>query len=555
MATQAAHILIEGPGHSGTALELREGITALGRLPSNDVILHGDLVSRHHARILFFDGRASIQDLGSHNGTWVNGDRVATQPLAPGDDVRVGNFKITFSFGEVPAARAETEDDRDAIVLTPFRGETIAPTMTPRDASLPAKDSLPPDVDTRDPASSHVIEQLSRLDNASPADTPTRLMMIRLRIAEAAAASDTVSDFVGKVLGIVLADHESAIAAFYRVLPGEAVPMLIAADGPGVQAGSSIPMSKGVLRWSVAKNYTVFSQDVAKDVRFQTGQSVMDIGEEARALVCAPVSRDNRVLGVLYVSRSIAAPFNHDAVDVIEAVAHLCAPTFDRLEQRRRDREVVSAREALSRFHGPDVVEQLLARSGTGERPLLEGRTCTVCCADIQGFTALAERLPAEQVTELLAAHYEQMCGIVFAHGGTVLGQMGDGIVAVFGAPTSAGNDGERTISAALAMRVAFDKLVANRPEIGPRRLRFGVNTGWTLSGPIGTGARTQYKLIGEPVDLARKIQAMAAPGALVISAETEMLVREHFRIQTIGIQQIRGRREPIELFEVIGQV
>ena len=87
----SAYIIIHGPGHDGTRLQLREGITSFGRLPSNDVILLGDLVSRHHARITYFEGRATLQDLGSHNGTFVNGIRVRNAiPINEGDLIELG---------------------------------------------------------------------------------------------------------------------------------------------------------------------------------------------------------------------------------------------------------------------------------------------------------------------------------------------------------------------------------------------------------------------------------------------------------------------------------
>lgn len=111
MADHAAYIVIQGPGHNDTRIALREGITSFGRLPSNDVILLGDLVSRNHARIIFFDGKASLQDLGSHNGSWVNEERIATRALNPGDALRIGNFKVTFLRGVAGDAIADFVDE------------------------------------------------------------------------------------------------------------------------------------------------------------------------------------------------------------------------------------------------------------------------------------------------------------------------------------------------------------------------------------------------------------------------------------------------------------
>lgn len=129
----SAYIVIEGPGHDGTRLPLREGITSFGRLPSNDVILLGDLVSRHHSRITFFEGRATLQDLGSHNGSWVNGEQVQSKVLKEGDVCRVGNFRVAFHPGEISSAGF---DDMTAAEQQRLEAKTATP---PAVAILPAQ--------------------------------------------------------------------------------------------------------------------------------------------------------------------------------------------------------------------------------------------------------------------------------------------------------------------------------------------------------------------------------------------------------------------------------
>ena len=110
MAEHAAYIVIQGPGHNDTRIALREGITSFGRLPSNDVILLGDLVSRNHARIIFFDGKASLQDLGSHNGSWVNEERIATR----GRFIEAGaGISVEAEQEKRNGNRRESEDDHD----------------------------------------------------------------------------------------------------------------------------------------------------------------------------------------------------------------------------------------------------------------------------------------------------------------------------------------------------------------------------------------------------------------------------------------------------------
>ena len=95
MGDHTAYIVIQGPGHNDTRIALREGITSFGRLPSNDVILLGDLVSRHHARITEAGGAWTVEDLGARNGTYVNGARVqhSTQ-LKHEDEITIANNRI-----------------------------------------------------------------------------------------------------------------------------------------------------------------------------------------------------------------------------------------------------------------------------------------------------------------------------------------------------------------------------------------------------------------------------------------------------------------------------
>jgi len=561
MAGEAAFIIIEGPGHDGTPIPLREGITSLGRLPSNDVILLGDLVSRHHSRILFFDGKASMQDLGSHNGSWVNGERVTTCPVKNGDVLRVGNFRISFRQGDEAELRALEEASKrrplqgsDEITIPPEVGgedralDTLA-AMPPLDEEI----QLPEHVRARDPSSSALVVELDRVAaGASTGDRTTLLLMYRA--TDAMSRASTIGEFLEEALELTLDQLDAAVGAFFRVVPGEPEPVLVCARGPGIEPGTRPPVSTAVLRWTLARNRTVFTPDVADDLRFNTEGSVMEMSHETRSLVCAPLSDGDNAIGALYVSRPALTQFTDAHVDTIEAMAHLCATGIARIDHRRTEIQEGLARESLARFHSPDVVERVLKESKTGipDRGLA-GRTGTVCFSDIQGFTALAERMRPGDVSEFLDVYLERMSGVIFAHRGTITKLLGDGIVAVFGAPYSYGNDAARAVSAALEMRAAFDKLAARRQDIGPRRLRFGINTGWILSGMIGSMDRLEYTVIGETVNIAARIQAAAAPGAIVVGPETESLVRDHFRTQDIGRQQIRGRKEPLPIFEVVG--
>lgn len=109
MTPPAAYVVIDGPGFEGAVFALKEGITTIGRLPANDIVLSDGGVSRHHARISFFEDRALFQDLGSHNGSLVNGETVTTCPLQGGDRISVGAFQLSFRRGPIPNAAGRDE--------------------------------------------------------------------------------------------------------------------------------------------------------------------------------------------------------------------------------------------------------------------------------------------------------------------------------------------------------------------------------------------------------------------------------------------------------------
>lgn len=113
----SAYVVIDGPGFDGKIVPLKEGITTIGRLPANDIVLADGLVSRQHARISFFEDRATFQDLGSHNGSQVNSQTVSTRLLKGGDRIQLGSFQLSFRRGPMPNL-PDPSTDRPAVPET-----------------------------------------------------------------------------------------------------------------------------------------------------------------------------------------------------------------------------------------------------------------------------------------------------------------------------------------------------------------------------------------------------------------------------------------------------
>ena len=171
-----------------------------------------------------------------------------------------------------------------------------------------------------------------------------------------------------------------------------------------------------------------------------------------------------------------------------------------------------------------------------------ERRIVTVLFADIVGYTAMAEFRDPEQVKRLIDSCFERLVHDVRSFGGTVDKILGDGIVALFGAPVTHEDDPERAVRAALRMQETV-RAYRIGPE-GPLRMRIGVNTGEVLVGALRAGG--DYTAMGDVVNSAARLQASAPPGGVLVGDATHALSQEAIGYQPFGEIEIRGREQTL---------
>jgi class 3 adenylate cyclase/tetratricopeptide (TPR) repeat protein len=184
-----------------------------------------------------------------------------------------------------------------------------------------------------------------------------------------------------------------------------------------------------------------------------------------------------------------------------------------------------------------------------------ERKRVTVLFVDVSGFTALSESLDPEQVHELMTRAFELMLAEVHRYEGTVNQFLGDGIMALFGAPIAHEDHARRAILAALGIRDALD---AYHRELESRRginfrVRQGVNSGLVVVGSIGQDLRMDYTAVGDTTNVAARLLQAAAPGRIVISDATRRLSAGHFKLSAVGPIAAKGKREPLKAWEVVG--
>jgi adenylate cyclase len=220
------------------------------------------------------------------------------------------------------------------------------------------------------------------------------------------------------------------------------------------------------------------------------------------------------------------------------------------------ERERIRIKETFKQYVAPDVIEAVLKdpedlRIG-GQEKLL-----TVLFSDLAGFTAFSERLSPNQVIEILGAYHDLMTEQLFAHQGTLVGYMGDELIALFGAPVEQADQAQRACATALAMRDHRNALGDEWVKMGRPRLRArtGINSGTMLVGNIGSKYRFQYSVLGDPVNLASRLENISKVYGteIIIGEQTAHLVEGFFTLRQLDLVRVVGRQQALKIFELLG--
>jgi class 3 adenylate cyclase len=231
---------------------------------------------------------------------------------------------------------------------------------------------------------------------------------------------------------------------------------------------------------------------------------------------------------------------------------------FDQIELSARVRSLLRTKalqdrlgDLLGRYVSANVAAEALrdpfAVSLGGDR-----RYVTTLFADVRGYTALAAEHPPEATLDLLNGYLSVVNDAVEGHGGTVADLLGDGVFAFFGAPVMHSDDAERAVRAAIALQAAVMRLeIPLMPDV---RLQAGVGitSGEVIAGNVGSERRMHYAVVGDPVNVAARLQATAGPGQILIDEPTHEAVRDLIQAQDLGSLRLNGRTAWVHAFNVI---
>ena len=198
----------------------------------------------------------------------------------------------------------------------------------------------------------------------------------------------------------------------------------------------------------------------------------------------------------------------------------------------------------------PDVLQEVLRIGGEGSGFGGDRRTLTVMFADIRGFTGISERLPPEDVVQMLNGYLGAAADVILAHKGSIDKFIGDAVMALFGAPAPLENHALQAVRAALAMQKKFAETAA----AGGQRASFGIgiNTGAGIVGMIGSESVKSYTAIGDVVNVAARLEGEARAGEILITDDTYRLIADEVDVEELGSIYVKGRVTPVAVHKVI---
>lgn len=545
----------------------------IGRAKDNDIILNDRRVSRKHA---FFsregDGYKLVDGVfedgeltRSVNKVFVNGAPMLEKMLEDGDVIVIGESRLEITLAEessaeipLPKPRSPKTDDRV------FNAPTVIKGTTGVDF-----DDNPLGQTQVQISANEIIGRQSHLSLESALATPDEIKDLR-RKAKILELLFEMSKSLGTVFDLKEI-FEKATDLIFRGTPADRVVALIAdetLDGKILdyslypvavrtrdekieELTEKLTISRTITQKVMRDKVALLSQDAKTDEQFLGAESIVSQG--VRSTICAPLITESNVHGVLYADRlDPFAAFSADHLELISAVSAQTAVTVETVKAHKRLAREEVARANYSRFMPEYVVKQLLINPDSFR---LGGanQTVTVLFADIRGFTAISEKENPEKVVNLLNTYFSAMTEIIFDHGGTLDKYIGDGLMAIFGAPTATEEDALNAVKAAVTMQ---KRLVSLNEELraegtGPISIGIGLHTGEATIGYIGSERRSEYTAIGDTVNLASRLESNARGGQILMSEATAEASGNLIPVNHLEPLTVKNRVQPVSVLEI----
>jgi adenylate cyclase len=529
-------LLITDPAEQTQIFEVSNPTVGIGRAASNDLVLDHPSVSRHHARLSMLPGdTVLLNDLGSLNGVFVNGTQVQEHRLADGDTIHIGMYVLKYESGRHKAVHVETGATTAPALARLTSPELLTALHAPQEVAAP-------------PVPSAVSpERLADLEREN------KLLKLLLGVGKTLSSALQLEDVMQRVMELVfqMENVERGFVMLYDERGGFKPAVLMYKDERMKKDPRGVVLSRTMIERVMTERLPLLILDVEGDERFSSSESLRLSG--IRSAMCAPLIFKDRVFGLFYVD-CLSKPygFSKEELSIFAVIAAEAALSFDSARSHEELSRRAIERKALERFLSPAIVEKILANPDEVQLGG-ENQTATVLFSDIRGFTRMSEKMEPARVVELLNEYFTEMTEVIFENGGTLDKYLGDGIMALFGAPIARVDDAERAVKTAIEMQRALDRLNREWLSRGQPRLEAGVgiNTGVVTAGNIGSAQRMDYTVIGDAVNLASRLCSLAQGGQILVSDSTFSQLSQALAARRLEPIRVKGRETPVDVYEI----
>jgi adenylate cyclase len=578
---------------------------SLGRHPDSTIQILDKIVSKEHCRIALEGDTWMLEDLDSLNGTFLNGGRLnGKRPLVHGDEFSLGATRARFELDtrerNSTADMGPTAQRGQAVETAPRAGvepvvpePTRAPSghksaliATPRsvesfEAAAPARGSpntVAGAARTASSAAAHTLLAAS----PPPVEVNQQGREIGTQIAAQEQGFRPFQEVSGNPTQMA-ADYErlrlshelsreiclerdrttllnKILASMFRFVRADRGVIFLVGDNGQLEPGASlrrdgseaaISVSSTIMNHVMRERASVLTHDAAMDFAGSKGRSM--ILNRISSAIVAPLMHEEDILGVLWLDSETLARFEQRDLQMVTSIAAQAAMFIEiNILGRKVEQEILS-RERFSRLLSPNVAEKVLS----GDMVIQKGgqlvQECTVFNSDIRGFTRMSDGAAPEPLVEMLNEYFELMVETLFKYEGTLDKFMGDGIMALWGAPVVTKDDAVRSVECAVEQMEVLSALNSRRrtrqePAI---EIGIGIHTGPVVAGYIGSSKALSYTVVGDTANTSARLCGAAGPGEILVSAATVEAIGSRFSYKELPPLQLKGKEKPFRCFAI----
>jgi len=534
--------LLSTSGEQSIDLQLGRKLV-VGRAVTSDVPIYDPTISRRHAEVVLTESGVRVTDLGSSNGTFLNGAKITEAEAGANDVVTFG--KVAFRVKEVTAPLPRPQVVPPAEFASPKPGVKggAAGTIV---RQLPVSGGVPAIVIDQPQGSSHL-----KVQGQSQEERREKKLSLLLEVSKELSKQqeldrllDKVVDFTFQIMNV---DRVSIL-----LLDGksdELIPRISKSRTGDASAAKHVPQS--IARKAVEERVAILSDNAAADERFK-GKSILI--QSVRSAMCTPLmGSDQKVLGILYVDNLTAThSFADEDLEFLIAFGGLTAIAIENSQLSERIRREALVRSNFERYFSPNIASVIAEQQDAGKLPS-QKLPVVVFFSDIRGFTPMSETMNPDEIAGLLTDYFTEMVDIVFEHSGTLDKFMGDAIMALWGAPIAHADDADRAMQCALDQLDTLEKMNAKWKESGrqPLAIGIGINFGEVFAGNIGSNRRLEYTVIGDAVNTASRLCSSAGGNEILISEPFYKALKKPPKVEALEPIQVKGKTKKVPVYRV----